>query len=339
MLCKKHKSAIICQFPNFQIKSKIAAFDLDGTLIDTKSNSRFPVNAHDWVLKFPNIKEKLSGLNNHAIIIFTNQSGISLKNNVTKKRNSILKKIYLIKKELGISFEVYIATAKDSFRKPQVDMWHLFSKIHRDVDIDIANSFFVGDAAGRDSDFSASDRQFASNIGIKFYTPEEYFLNTPIAEYTTDTRNNITDQHKILNKLSITCEMIIMVGPPASGKTTICQKYLIPNDYVHINRDTLKTKIKCLKKTDESIRCGLSCVIDNTNPSIKARKEYIDIAKKYDTKVKCFIMTTPQNIAQELNAKRNTTKKVPVIAYHMYNKNYSQPSISEGIDEIHNITL
>lgn len=40
-------------------------------------------------------------------------------------------------------------------------------------------SFFVGDAAGRAKnwemgrrkDFSASDRKFAANIGLNFYTP------------------------------------------------------------------------------------------------------------------------------------------------------------------------
>jgi bifunctional polynucleotide phosphatase/kinase len=65
----------------------------------------------------------------------------------------------------------------------------------------MTQSAFVGDAAGRPAsgtqkkDFSASDRfaffpsfsshqhnlydtrKFAMNVGIKFYTPEEYFLN------------------------------------------------------------------------------------------------------------------------------------------------------------------
>lgn len=43
-------------------------------------------------------------------------------------------------------------------------------------------SFYCGDAAGRPAkgkrkkDFSDTDRKFAINIGIKFYTPEMYFL-------------------------------------------------------------------------------------------------------------------------------------------------------------------
>lgn len=50
------------------------------------------------------------------------------------------------------------------------------------VEIDLAESMYIGDAAGRPvrgkikKDFSFSDRLFALNIGLKFFTPEEHFL-------------------------------------------------------------------------------------------------------------------------------------------------------------------
>jgi adenylate kinase family enzyme len=43
--------------------------------------------------------------------------------------------------------------------------------------------------------------------------------------------------------------MVVMIGPPASGKSTFSKKYFTPYGYVHINRDTLKTQDKCLKVT------------------------------------------------------------------------------------------
>ena len=49
---------------------------------------------------------------------------------------------------------------------------------------DIANSFFLGDAAGRPNDHSSTDRKLALNIGIPFHTPEAYFLGLPEAPYT-----------------------------------------------------------------------------------------------------------------------------------------------------------
>ena len=50
------------------------------------------------------------------------------------------------------------------------------------VKVDLNQSIYVGDAAGRPAegkkkkDFSFSDRLFALNAGLKFYTPEEHFL-------------------------------------------------------------------------------------------------------------------------------------------------------------------
>ena len=38
--------------------------------------------------------------------------------------------------------------------------------------VDMAESYFVGDAAGRPNDHSGTDRKWAMNAGLKFYTPE-----------------------------------------------------------------------------------------------------------------------------------------------------------------------
>jgi bifunctional polynucleotide phosphatase/kinase len=52
-----------------------------------------------------------------------------------------------------------------------------------DFEIDMKESFYCGDAAGRPKtdtrpkDFSDSDIKFASNVGLKFFTPEELFLD------------------------------------------------------------------------------------------------------------------------------------------------------------------
>jgi len=42
-------------------------------------------------------------------------------------------------------------------------------------------------------------------------------------------------------------EFVIMVGMPASGKSTFRKKYLEPQGYVAVNRDTLGTMAKCVK--------------------------------------------------------------------------------------------
>lgn len=37
---------------------------------------------------------------------------------------------------------------------------------------DMVESYFVGDAAGRPEDHAGTDRKWAMNAGLKFYTPE-----------------------------------------------------------------------------------------------------------------------------------------------------------------------
>ena len=67
--------------PKLSQNPKIAAFDLDGTLITTKSGKKFAINDDDWKLLYgPRIQNKLLELVNDGFIIaiFTNQNGIKV---------------------------------------------------------------------------------------------------------------------------------------------------------------------------------------------------------------------------------------------------------------------
>lgn len=70
----------------------------------------------------------------------------------------------------------------DPFRKPETGMWF---ELLKDVEekhgcqVDLEKSFYVGDAAGRKNDFSDSDREMAKALKLKFFTPEEFFVNNP----------------------------------------------------------------------------------------------------------------------------------------------------------------
>lgn len=66
-------------------------------------------------------------------------------------------------------------------------------------------SFFVGDSAGRlenwdpgkKADNAISDRLFAENIGIQYYTPEEFFLKKPPAPFVSPYDNQMCTISKI----------------------------------------------------------------------------------------------------------------------------------------------
>lgn len=320
---------------------KIAFFDLDGTIIKVKSDNKFSVDENDWDFLYDNTIKTLNKLYNdkYQIVIITNQKGVS-KGSITI--DSITKKINNVIKKLSFPIDVLIATEDDYYRKPNTGMFDFYNKY---VKVDTNNSFFCGDAAGRvfnskTKDFNITDKFFAYNCGLKFYTPEELF-NQPIQKYKiNDPYNDIEldlskyekgDYNNYIIKKQ-NQQMIILVGKPASGKTTFTKKYY--NDYVHINQDTLKTKQKCVSKARDSIKSGQNIIIDNTNGLYETRKLYYDLIGNLNIQVIIYIFDIPYYLSYHLNNLRvqqtkGLTKKIPSIVYTMYMKKYKEPTNDE----------
>ncbi|CAJ0751038.1 2260_t:CDS:10 [Entrophospora sp. SA101] len=266
-----------------EARSKIAAFDLDYTLIQVKGSHKYAKDEYDW---------------------------------------------RWWKESLNISFDIYVATGKDIYRKPRIGIWKYFIETENNDLIDLENSFYVGDAAGRIRNWKANapcDCKFAENIGIKFYTPEEFFDNAQPAKYsygdfnpksipTMDENDDVmlfSPSDKPLISSSNQCEIIINVGLPASGKTTFTKKWLISkNNYIHVNQDILKTKAKCIKAS-----------------------------KKYNVPIRCFwfqaseALSKHNNIYRALNS-NNKIKLIPEVAYQSYKSRFIEPKIEEGFQEI-----
>ena len=59
--------------------------------------------------------------------------------------------------------------------------------------------------------------------------------------------------------------VIILIGIPASGKSTFCNEYF--PEFVRINLDTLKTRNKERLLIESCFADGKSFVVDNTNPT------------------------------------------------------------------------
>ncbi len=335
--------------------SKIAGFDLDGTIIKTKSGKVFAIDKNDWTLWNKYVKLVLYEYYNNCykIVIFTNQLGIK-RGKISK--TDFMDKIKSIQQELNINFDIFIATADDHYRKPMTGMWDLFVTLYP-IKIDMKNSFYCGDAGGREKnwiegkkkDFNNVDINFAYNIGIKFEIPENIFKDPKDNKVKYHSINYLgLDLQKLLkskSKLKIESkgsEMIIVLGRQGSGKSEFSKDLLSRVDfknYIYINRDICKTQVACLKKTKDSIKKGLNLIIDNTHSDKKSRKEYIDLAKKANMSVIVYIMDIPENLSKHLNHMRvmqshGKIEKIPEVAYRVYNKKYEVPTLNEGIDKI-----
>jgi len=321
---------------------KIASFDLDDTVIQTKSGKRFTQDADDW--KFHQgmdgkIKEFFK--EGYHIIIISNQKNTNKKED---KLNNWKKKIENITKRLNIPLIVYALFRDDNYRKPRTGIWDEF------INGDVTNSFYCGDAGGLEKrridgrviprDFSDSDLKFALNVGMKFIHRDELVFGVKYDNFKIHYPikfDKKTGKHIFKPRDK---EMIINTGFAGCGKSSYTTKYILPHGYRCINQDTLKTANRCLKECEKLIKEGQSVVIDNTNPNKDTRKKYINLAKKYGLKVRslCFMATMGQSLHNNYYRFVVGGKSlVPKIAYNIYNKKFEEPIKKEGFDKIEKI--
>jgi len=329
----------ICGMTNdFTIMPKLAIFDLDDTLIKTKSGKKFAIDNNDWIFYSDNVLDVLRKYvrDNYCVIIVSNQGGIE--KGLTNAK-LWMKKIESIIGVLGIQIKILCSTGINKYRKPFPTLFNnmiIDDNSDGDVKFDIDNSFYCGDACGRKGDHSDCDLKFALNCGLSFVTPDKLFLskkeNIPKIEYP---KLNVKPKNEYVFK-PYNKEMCIMVGYPASGKShyaqTICDNY----GYVIVNQDKMKTKKACIKLVQELINNNKSMIIDATNPNESSRKIYIDIAKEYSYRVRVLHITTSYELSLHRNNYRLLTQgyKIPEIAYRMYKSKFTEPNIDENIDEI-----
>ncbi|CAJ0959979.1 unnamed protein product [Ranitomeya imitator] len=351
---EEHGKLLVFNKKGVQPSCKIIGFDIDGTIITTKSGKVFPTSPDDWRILYPEIPKKLKALlsDGYKIIFITNQMGISR----GKLRPEVFKaKAEAILDELGIPVQIFVATGMGIYRKPATGMWDfLCEKANDGIKVKKEDCIYVGDAAGRPAnwapdrkkkDFSCSDRLFAVNIGINFYTPEEFFLGWKKAAFQLPTfdpkaldPNGPPYEPASSSLVLSSVEVVVTVGFPAAGKSTFIKENLVPKGYVYANRDTLGTWQKCVAACEEALKNKKSIVIDNTNPDVESRSRYINCAKKAGVPVRCFFFVAPIELAKHNNRFREMTSKGHVSVNDMvmnsYKSKFVAPSLTEGFSEI-----
>ena len=170
--------------PDANHSDKIAAFDIDSTIIKPKSGRTFSTGRSDWVFFDNSVPKKLKDLHvsGTKIVFFTNQAGLEKGKTDCKQ---LLLKFEDVINAVGVPIQVFICPGNNHYRKPSTEMWKFMEKnCNGGIKVDMKESVFVGDAAGRpkgwaagkSKDFSAGDRMFAANLDIRFATPEAFFL-------------------------------------------------------------------------------------------------------------------------------------------------------------------
>lgn len=274
----------------------------DQTLIDTRNGGGFAKSADDWKwfdsssalrpllcsnsapvpcclpLTLPDPSShstrldkeaqlaKLKELNDagYLLVIFSNQGGIEKGHQTVEALKGRVEAFW---RETGpLPFVAMFCIEEGPCRKPSPGMWNFLLRILRPKTapaVDMATSFYCGDAAGRarnpttgKKDFANSDRAFAANVGIRFMTPEEAWfkrdalpantpwegfdpvlflkekfpsaLNGPVGSSSSSSSSSApssdSEWQSVITPLPAAKEIVLMVGSPASGKSFISEK-------------------------------------------------------------------------------------------------------------------
>ena len=165
---------------NEKLKNKKVIFcDLDGTLIETISGETFPKGIWDMRIRF-DVLIAIKKLNPEYILIVSNQGGIE--GGFVDAQNFRVKSEYItraISEYCGCKcYAMYCETNNklDPYRKPNTKM--LENLIERyvgdDFDYIKQKSLMIGDASGKEGQFSDSDKKTAENFYIDYVDVDDF---------------------------------------------------------------------------------------------------------------------------------------------------------------------
>ena len=158
---------------------KIIFCDLDGTLIDTISGETFPKGIWDMRIKF-DVLDAIKKLNPEYILIVSNQGGIE---SGFVDRYDFKSKFEYITRAIGEycgckCYSMYCGTNNklDLYRKPNTGMLEelMESYVGDDFDYIKQKSLMIGDASGKEGQFSDSDKKTAENFGIDYMDVNDF---------------------------------------------------------------------------------------------------------------------------------------------------------------------
>lgn len=129
--------------------------------------------------------------------------------------------------------------------------------------------------------------------------------------------------------------MFILIGIPASGKSTFCQQYF--SNIRIISLDTLKTRNNEDKQLYDVLSFLQSFVIDNTNTTRDERKKYINLAKAHHYNVVgIYFQSMVDKSIQRNEFRENKVSKRAILSKA---KQLEQPNYNEGFDELYYVKI
>lgn len=158
----------------------------------------------------------------------------------------------------------------------------------------------------------------------------------------------LSDELMYVGKMMPGCPLVtVLVGFPASGKSTWAKAYNYSNGDVILSSDAIRGEIfgseeeqgnpklvfdTLKERLIENLKKGNDVVIDATSINRWERADYISIAREYNAIPLAIIFDTPIDECKRRNSIRE--RKVPDFVYDKMAEKYEEPSTDEGFSAV-----
>ncbi|GKY91925.1 hypothetical protein MPSEU_000164100 [Mayamaea pseudoterrestris] len=305
-----------------EARTRVAAFDLEETLVNWSSSIRFPSELSHYELWNVNVIDKLRSLHDEGnkLLIVSNQGGIkkSFDGKIANKIKHVIEWMsYAVDRPIHF---VASTNAKSGLHKPASGLWKIAEQLcNKEVSFDLENSIFIGDSIDIPNDSkSGVDSGFARAVGVKFLTPEEMFGPSSLRMRAQSSHV----EYEVPPKQALeTCAafhggyldddpiLLILCGVQGSGKSFFCSKLTTCNDsqqppsreWIHLSQDTICDGRPGRRQMVEAaalsaLREGKSVIIDRMHLTPDQRKYFVDVGMAAGASIHAVVLNPPMDV-------------------------------------------